>query len=725
MALDEEESVRIAVRALGDMRNGGHVSPSTSFQPTPALSVTSGSSSPSLPSPSLDGDYRALDPVIGSDRRADGRQSEDADFVSRMSKVPIVNSAIRVYEQSKASSRVVKYGARMMESSVKTISRPVIDRLPVNQLDEFACRQLDRIENYTRRTPSRDRDRVSRSPSSASSRSSESWDVRDLTAPRGPSHSREDERCSRWEDGPQASAARRADSRTPTPHSQLFSRPYSDGQSAWDNNTTSPQQSRRSSSTTQPENQQVAQRSRWQAMLLEAGGISAAVSDESMRRLRYVLQWLQYATAHIDAQILVLRNFIASLQPSDSSAAPGSPPIHISSQHLRTLHAAKRDVVETIRQVVDIVSRYAGGALPEPARASVRTFILRLPRRWAEAAGVDSHSSSATDGRHPGGADRVDSRRANASSAPYSYGPGEAGPSPRSRPPSRATSPGPSRAPSRRSSSNGVAGAVRHTAGNGSVAPTTAHAASQAAQRILTLATESLDMLRGVTAVVGESLDRADAWVERLRIIGLQRQQNGDVDGEAPVAPDGLPSMAMPPSASHSSHEHQRDFHTHRQSYVQSPSSPLSPYAPLSPLASATSSGRATPVYPLSRSNSSSALSVGHPGSLSSYYTANTFDTGGAAASLNALSLTTSSAAGSRYATPRSISIGLPPEGDGGGGTQLAGVGAFAAGSRGEKRSADGDDDTVVAATALAGLAGSAKRVKQDRGVDERMEVDS
>jgi hypothetical protein len=33
----------------------------------------------------------------------------------------------------------------MMESSVKSISRPVIDRLPVNSLDEFACRQLDRV----------------------------------------------------------------------------------------------------------------------------------------------------------------------------------------------------------------------------------------------------------------------------------------------------------------------------------------------------------------------------------------------------------------------------------------------------------------------------------------------------------------------------------------------------------------------------------------------------
>lgn len=43
----------------------------------------------------------------------------------------------------------------------------------------------------------------------------------------------------------------------------------------------------------QNENCQVVPRSRWQTMLLEAGGISAAVSEESMRRLKYCLQWLQ------------------------------------------------------------------------------------------------------------------------------------------------------------------------------------------------------------------------------------------------------------------------------------------------------------------------------------------------------------------------------------------------------------------------------------------------
>ena len=46
---------------------------------------------------------------------------------------------------------------------MKTISRPVIDRLPVNQLDEFACRQLDKIEGYRRRQ-SPERERVEDSP---------------------------------------------------------------------------------------------------------------------------------------------------------------------------------------------------------------------------------------------------------------------------------------------------------------------------------------------------------------------------------------------------------------------------------------------------------------------------------------------------------------------------------------------------------------------------------
>jgi hypothetical protein len=93
---------------------------------------------------------------------------------------------------------------------------------------------------------------------------------------------------------------------------------------------------------------------------------------------------MQYATAHIENRISVLRSFILSLSAS-TSEHPIPPNALISPSALVTLSQIKRDVVETIRKVVDVVSKYAGGALPEPARDAVRGFILHLPERWADA----------------------------------------------------------------------------------------------------------------------------------------------------------------------------------------------------------------------------------------------------------------------------------------------------------------------------------------------------
>lgn len=203
----------------------------------------------------------------------------------------------------------------------------------------------------------------------------------------------------------------------------------------------------------------------------------------------------QYATDHIDSQIVVLRDFILSLQEQQLSSSSPSATSLISPQHLHTLTSIRRDVVNTIRQVVDVVSKYAGGALPEPARSRVRDFILHLPQRWAQAASSTADSPpvtpsfSKTDGKVK--SDRV-SRGGRTAGAPYSYGKGEVGPSPRSRPPSRATSPS-------------------HTRQANGCAPPNGAAMAQAAQKILTLAMESLDMLRAVTQVFKDSLDKADA----------------------------------------------------------------------------------------------------------------------------------------------------------------------------------------------------------------------
>jgi hypothetical protein len=95
-----------------------------------------------------------------------------------------------------------------------------------------------------------------------------------------------------------------------------------------------------------------------------------------------------YATAHIDAQILILRHFIASLRPLPSEAL-------ISAEHMRRLTDVRRDIVHTIRQAVDVVSKYAGGAFAEPAKDRVRGFILGL-HRWASKAGSSTAGFAAS-----------------------------------------------------------------------------------------------------------------------------------------------------------------------------------------------------------------------------------------------------------------------------------------------------------------------------------------
>ena len=89
---DQEESVRIAVRALGDMRN------STNSQSL-LLSIN-------LVVKTI---YYHIARPSGhtSDLSSDTNNASPA-FVERMSHIPFVNSALRVYEQGKASSRMVK-----------------------------------------------------------------------------------------------------------------------------------------------------------------------------------------------------------------------------------------------------------------------------------------------------------------------------------------------------------------------------------------------------------------------------------------------------------------------------------------------------------------------------------------------------------------------------------------------------------------------------------------
>lgn len=60
---------------------------------------------------------------------------------------------------------------------------------------------------------------------------------------------------------------------------------------------------------------QVVQRSIWQAVLLEAGGLGVALSDENIRRLKYCLNWLLVCDPSPLSSYLLLTWFVYSAQP--------------------------------------------------------------------------------------------------------------------------------------------------------------------------------------------------------------------------------------------------------------------------------------------------------------------------------------------------------------------------------------------------------------------------
>lgn len=181
----------------------------------------------------------------------------------------------------------------------------------------------------------------------------------------------------------------------------------------------------------------------------------------------------------------------------------------MSTQATQNLAAIKGDVVNTIKGVVDVVGKYAGAALPEQARSSVKAFILSLPARWATVNKTPTSGAGA--------------RAANFGGSPVSpsFSPAHLSSGPRSSSPSSSSS---------SSLSHGSGAQQQRMA---------AAATAQAANRVLTLAVESLDILRSVTVVFGESLDRADIWVERLRVLGLQRKRQHEQAAQAAAIEDG------------------------------------------------------------------------------------------------------------------------------------------------------------------------------------------
>lgn len=144
----------------------------------------------------------------------------------------------------------------------------------------------------------------------------------------------------------------------------------------------------------------------WQSrLMISTSGLGVAMSEESLRSLTYCLKWLQWANARLGNSIITLKSVLEEwdesnhLQSSGDSSNPDHrprSPTALSQQ----IQQVKQDVLHTLKQVVDVVSRYAGGALPENARNLVRRHLTSLPQRFRLASSYPTRPQSDSSNSH-------------------------------------------------------------------------------------------------------------------------------------------------------------------------------------------------------------------------------------------------------------------------------------------------------------------------------------
>ncbi|KAI8982960.1 transcription factor Opi1-domain-containing protein [Pilobolus umbonatus] len=155
--------------------------------------------------------------------------------------------------------------------------------------------------------------------------------------------------------------------------------------------------------------------------------------------------------------MVLLKNFLVSLATQSTTQTPSKqliPPTYNTSSVLSSI---KKDIVDTLRKVVEVITRYAGSSLPAQARQSVRGFILNLPGKWVTMNNLNDIRSTHT---------------------------------------SPAASP--------------LMGHRQSVSANNK---------QEAAIRLLSFGQESLDMLNSVSVVFSDTVDRAELWIDRLKMV--------------------------------------------------------------------------------------------------------------------------------------------------------------------------------------------------------------
>ncbi|KAK7555203.1 transcription factor Opi1-domain-containing protein [Phyllosticta citricarpa] len=219
-------------------------------------------------------------------------------------------------------------------------------------------------------------------------------------------------------------------------------------------------------------------------MMITTSGLGAALSETSLRSLKFCLGMMSNASNHLAKVMRALKMVLEDYdKTTNSSTAPeqtrdekgvGSRQLMRDFEERQREEQSRRladkiktlceDIWKTVKSVVEMVSTYAGGALPENASNFVRDQLLSVPGRWrATAYAEDGHAN------------------------------------------------------------NGAGAEVRR------------------ANRMLAYAKEGLDMMEQVSMVVSSTIQSAEQWLDTF---GKKRKEE---DGSAPHDEKAANGVALPP----------------------------------------------------------------------------------------------------------------------------------------------------------------------------------
>lgn len=165
----------------------------------------------------------------------------------------------------------------------------------------------------------------------------------------------------------------------------------------------------------------------WQSrLIMSTSGLSVAMSDESLRSLKYCLRWLRWANEHIGGVISTLKTTLEQYEKPEDEESQNLEQLESgegendamdivvqkneqpSRAELATrINSMKGDVLKTLQDAINMVSRYAGGALPENARVLVRRHLTSLPQRFRLATMSEQHPNPDSDSAVRDGAQKV------------------------------------------------------------------------------------------------------------------------------------------------------------------------------------------------------------------------------------------------------------------------------------------------------------------------------